>query len=119
DDKILFRLAGLHFDLKQFDTARSYAQEAISLAPSEWLYHYLLGLVEKSSKHFQQAHSSLALAVELNASAAEAHNALGELFLEENDPVQAIACFQRAANLDPQQTVYREHLDAARQRLQR
>src|SRR5262249_8655864 len=46
DDKILSRLAGLHFDLKQLDLARNYAQEAIVLAPSEWLYHYLLGLVE-------------------------------------------------------------------------
>ena len=119
DDKILFRLGGLNFDLKELDLAKSYAQEAISLAPSEWLYHYLLGLVEKSSNHRQAARSSYELALKLNASAAEVHNALGELFLEENNPKQALACFQRAADMDPREPLYREHLAAALQQLQR
>ena len=47
DATILFRLGSLHYDLERYDLARDYAQEAVSLAPSEWLYHYLLGLVEK------------------------------------------------------------------------
>ena len=119
DDKILFRLAGLHFDLKQFDTARSYAQEAISLAPSEWLYHYLLGLIEKNANRRPQARASLELARSLNTSAAEVHNALGELALDESNPKEAVSCFQRAADLDPKQPLYREHLAVAKQRLQR
>jgi tetratricopeptide (TPR) repeat protein len=114
DDKILFRLAGLHLDLKQFDMARSYAQEAISLAPSEWLYRYLLGLVERDLKHSPQARVSFELALKLNPKAAEVHDALGDLFLEENDVKQALACFERAAGLDPQEPAYRDHAAAAR-----
>jgi tetratricopeptide (TPR) repeat protein len=119
DDKVLFRLAGLHFDLKQMDLARNYAQEAISLAPSEWLYHYLLGLVERADGRRLQARSSLEIALKLNASAAEVHNALGELALDENDPERAVACFQRASDLDPKQPSYREHLASAKRQVQR
>ena len=50
DDQLLFRLASLHYDLHHDGVAQSYAEEAISLAPSEWLYHYLLGLIEMRSK---------------------------------------------------------------------
>lgn len=79
DDRILFRLASLHFDLQQYDLARNYAQEAISLAPSVWLYHYLLGLIEKSSGRLPQARKSLETAGRLNPSAAEVQQALEEL----------------------------------------
>jgi tetratricopeptide (TPR) repeat protein len=114
DDRILFRLASVYFDLQRYELARNYAQEAISLAPSEWLYHYLLGLVEKSSERWQPAQSSLEIAVRLNSSAAEAHNALGEVALRQNDPLRALASFQRAVELDPQQPAYRSNLEAAR-----
>ncbi len=113
DDKILFRLAGLYFDLGHLDVARDYAQEAISLAPSEWLYHYLLGLIEKGSKRWKQARTSLDLAAKLNPSAAEVHNALGELALAQKEPAAAVASFQRAIELDPRQQAYRDHLAAA------
>ncbi len=117
DDKILFRLAGLNFDLKQFENARNYSQEAISLAPSEWLYHYLLGLVEVSSGRRRDARGSFETARKLNASAAEVHDALGELYLEENDLTQALACFRRAVELRPDEPLYRQHLTSASRRV--
>ena len=46
DVTLLFRLAGLNFDLQRYNAAREYAQAAISISPATWLYHYLLGLVE-------------------------------------------------------------------------
>jgi Flp pilus assembly protein TadD len=113
DDRILSRLAGLHYDLQRYNLARNYAQEAISLAPSEWLYHYLLGLIEKRSGRWKQARSSLEVALRLNPSAAEAHNALGEVALRENDQKGAIASFRRAAELDPKEPAYRLNLEAA------
>jgi tetratricopeptide (TPR) repeat protein len=79
DDHILFRLAGLHYDLRSYDQARPYAEEAIALAPTEWLYHYLLGLIEKASEHWQAAQKSLEVAAQLNPSAAEVRDALGEV----------------------------------------
>jgi tetratricopeptide (TPR) repeat protein len=114
DDRLLFRLASLHYDLQRYDLARSYAQEAISLAPSEWLYHYLLGLIEKGSGKWPQARSSLETAARLNGSAAEVQNALGEVALREGDRQRAIAAFQRAAELDPKEQAYKLNLDAAR-----
>jgi protein O-GlcNAc transferase len=113
DATILFRLASLYYDLQRLQPARDYAQEAVSLAPSEWLYHYLLGLIEKSDRHWPQARSSLETAAELKPSAAEVHNALGQVALEQGDNRHAMAYFQRAVKLDPKQPSYRENLKAA------
>jgi tetratricopeptide (TPR) repeat protein len=114
DDQVLFRLASLHFDLQRYEIARNYIQEAIALAPSQWLYHYLLGLLEKNASRLDQAQSSLELAVQLNPNAAEAHNALGDVAFRKNDSRRALECFQRAAELDPQETAYKLNLEAAR-----
>src|SRR4030095_17148092 len=62
DDRILFRLAGLYYDLRRDAGARSYVEEAISLAPSQWLYHYLLGLIESRSGEKRPGRSTLASA---------------------------------------------------------
>ena len=114
DDTILFRLASLNFDLRRYTLAREYAQEAISLAPSEWLYHFLLGLAESREGHWRQARSSLEIAVKLNPCAADAHNALGEASLREGDVERAIASFEKASQLDPHQEAYRLNLEAVR-----
>ena len=79
DAHVLFRLASLDFDLKRYEAARNYAQEAISLAPTEWLYHYLLGLVENAAGRSQAARASLETAVKLNPGADEARSALARL----------------------------------------
>src|SRR5262249_29157140 len=50
DATLLFRLAGLNFDLQRYDAAREYVQAAISISPATWLYHYLLGLAERSAR---------------------------------------------------------------------
>jgi len=55
DATLLFRLAGVNFDLKRYDAAREYVQAAISIAPATWLYHYLLGLIEQSVNHLADA----------------------------------------------------------------
>jgi tetratricopeptide (TPR) repeat protein len=114
DDRLLFRLASLQFDLRRYDLARNYVQEAISLAPTAWLYQYLLGLVEKNSGRWREAQTCLDIAIRLNPEAAEAHNALGDVALNENDPQRAIASFERAAQLDPKEPAYRLNLEAAR-----
>lgn len=114
DDALLFRLSSVNYDLKQYDAARNYAEEAISLAPSEWLYHYLLGLIESGSKRWAQAQSSLLTAARLNPSAAEVQNALGEVALGDGDPARAIPSFERAFELDPKEQAYRTNLEFAR-----
>jgi tetratricopeptide (TPR) repeat protein len=76
DDAILFRLAGLYFDLMRNDAARNYAEEAVSLAPSQWLYHYLLGLIETRAGKVERARTSLETALKLNPAATEIRKAL-------------------------------------------
>jgi Flp pilus assembly protein TadD len=89
-------------------------KQTLALAASEWLYHYLLGLSSRRSGRLEEARQSLEIAVRLNPSGADVHNALGEVALREGDAHRAIASFQRAAELDPHQTEYRLNLEAAR-----
>jgi len=116
DDRLLFRLGSLYYDLQQYDLAQSYAQEAIALAPSEWLYHYLSGLIAKGAGKWPQARNSLETAARLNSAAAEVQNALGEVAQHEGDLQGAVAAFERAVVLNPNEPAYRLNLDAARRR---
>jgi tetratricopeptide (TPR) repeat protein len=113
-ETLLFRLASVNYDLERYDAARTYAEEAISLSPSEWLYHYLLGLIETRSKQWKQARTSLEVAAQLNPPAAEVQNALGQEALGEGDATRAIASFERATELDPKEQAYRTNLESAR-----
>jgi len=117
DAQILFRLAGLYYDVQQYAMARRLIQEAMAVAPAEWAYHYLLGLIEKSTGNLQAARSSLEAAVLLNSAAADAYNQLGDLAMRQNDAARAIEDFRRAVQLDPQQPAYRLNLEAAQRAL--
>ena len=112
DNKLLFRLASVNYDLKRYELAGTYAQEAIALAPSEWLTHYLAGLIAKASGKWPQARSSFETSARLNPSAAEVQNAIGEVALHEGDHPRAIAYFRRATELNPAEPAYRLNLEA-------
>ena len=113
DATLLFRLAGLNFDLRRTDVAREYAQAAISISPATWLYHYLLGLVEKSANRLPDAKASLEVAARLNAAEAPVFNALGEVLLAQGNRPAAIANFQKACRLAPAEAAFRQNLDSA------
>jgi len=116
DDRLLFRLASVYYDLRQYDLAQGYAQEAVSLAPSEWLYHYLSGLIASRAGKWPQARIHLETAERLNPSAAEVQNALGEVAQHQGDLRRAVAAFQRAVELKPDEPAYRLNLEAARKK---
>ncbi len=63
-----------------------------------------------------QARASLETAARLNSSAAEVHNALGEVALLEGDRPRALAAFARAVELNPNEPAYRLNLEAAQRR---
>ena len=123
DATLLFRLAGLNFDLHRLGVAREYAQAAISISPTTWLYHYLLGLVEKSANRLPDARASLELAARLSTpekpapeapvSNAPVFNALGEVLLAQGNRQAAIANFRKACDLAPAEPAFRRNLDAA------
>jgi Tfp pilus assembly protein PilF len=112
-------MAGLEFDLQQFDKAREYASQAIRIAPSEWLYHFLLGSIEKGAGNAEKAQQSFDTAAQLNPRAAPVQNALGELALNRREWKQAVVNFERASQLEPQESLYRQNLETARTALQK
>ena len=115
DASLLFRLASLNFDLRRYDEAREYVQAAISISPSIWLHHYLLGLVEKESNHLTDAKVSLEIAAELQPTEALIFNALGEVLLMQSERKAAIAAFKKAVKLAPDDNAFRLNLEAASQ----
>lgn len=114
DDTILFRVASLHYDLAHYDKARSAIEEALALAPSEWVYHLLAGLIAGRSGELETARRSLTVAIRLNPAAADGHNALGEVALRLGDSATAEASFLKATQLDPTRAEYRTNLENAR-----
>jgi len=114
DATLLFRLAGLNFDMQRYDAAREYAQAAISISPSTWLYHYLLGLVERSANRMTDARASLETAAKLQTTEAPVFNALGEVLMEQGERQAAIAAFEKAVKLAPNDATFRQNLESAK-----
>lgn len=79
DAGVLFRLGGLQLDLGRLEEASSYAQEAVSLAPTAWEHHYLLGLAGQRLGRLAEAEAAFAVAVSLDSKAADARRALDEV----------------------------------------
>jgi len=111
--QILFRLAGLYYDTKQFPRARNSVQAAIDLAPSEYIYHYLSGLIEKDSGSPETAAKSFETAIMLNPSAADGFNQLGNLAMSGRRFAEAIRFFEKASQLDPAEPAYLINLKVA------
>lgn len=65
-DGNLFRLAGLYYDLKEFQRAQPLIDQAIQLAPAEWSYHLLAGLNQKASGNEAASRQSFETARRLN-----------------------------------------------------
>ncbi len=79
DDHLLFRLAGLYYDLKDYKSAHIYVQQAIQIAPAKWVYHFLLGLTDLDSGRLSEARDSLEIAARLNPFGAEVKDALARV----------------------------------------
>jgi tetratricopeptide (TPR) repeat protein len=117
--RLRFRLAGLYFDTRQYEAARLQAREAILVAPAEWLYHYLLGLVEQADGNVDPARESLETAVRLNPSAAQAFNQLGNLAMTRQDYAEAVRQFRKASQLEPHEAAYQLNLKTAERLMER
>ena len=110
----IFRLAGIRYDLHQYDLARQNAERATQMAPSDWRPHYLLGLIEEARGNLLEAQTSLEVAARLNPAAAEVHNELGKIALARNDRAGALIHFQMAVDLAPANDRFRANLGDAR-----
>ena len=114
---VLSRLAGVYFENHQYEKALTSIREAIAIAPAQWDYHYLQGLIEEGVGQFAAARQSLEIAVRLNPSVAEAHNQLGDLALRRRDFTAAVEQFRQAVQLAPQEPIYKSNLENAQRGL--
>ena len=119
DATLLFRLAGLNFDLERYDSAREYVQAAISISPATWLYHFLLGLIERATNHLADARASLEVAAKLQPAEAPVFNALGDVLLQQGERAAAVAAYEQAVKLAPGDASYRQNLESARSKSKR
>jgi tetratricopeptide (TPR) repeat protein len=110
---LLFRLAGLYFEKQEYEPAQASINKAVALAPAQWDYHFLQGLIDAGLGHFEAAQQDLQTAVRLNPAAAEVHNQLGTLAMRRNDFREAMQEFSRAAELAPSENTYRANLEKA------
>jgi len=102
------------------ELARDHLVKSIGLAPSDWMAHYYLGLVEISLVMLPKAegslHKALSQAPKDNRTRSRIYVALGQLAQMNGQLGQARLDFQMALNLWPQSAAARLELDRLRQR---
>jgi tetratricopeptide (TPR) repeat protein len=115
DPQLMFRLAGLYYDTKQFGKAREDVEVAIALAPAEWTYQYLAGLIAESTGRLDEAMKRLSTAAQLNPARAELFNELGNVAMAQRNYSEAARDFEAAANLDRNEPAYETNARTAKQ----
>ena len=115
DSQLLFRLAGLYYDTKQFGKAREDVEAAIGLAPAEWSYQYLAGLIAESTGRLDEATNRLSTAARLNPARAELFNELGNVAMAQRNYSEAAREFEAAAKLDRNEPAYETNARTAKQ----
>ena len=115
DPQLLFRLAGLYYDTQRFAQAREDGEAAIAVAPSEWTYHYLAGLIEEKTGRLDGAAKRLSIAARLNPGGAELFNEMGKVAMAQRNYPEAARDFDAAARLDQHEPAYGTNARAARQ----
>jgi tetratricopeptide (TPR) repeat protein len=114
DPQLMFRLAGLYYDTKQFAKAREDVEAAIALAPTEWTYQYLAGLIDESTGRLEEAAKKLSVAARLNPTRAELYNELGNVAMAQRNYSDAAREFEIAAKLDQHEPAYETNARTAK-----
>jgi len=115
DPQLMFRLAGLYYDTKQFGKAREDVEAAIAVAPAEWTYQYLAGLIAESTARLDEATKRLSTAARLNPARAELFNELGNVAMAQRNYPEAARKFEAAAKLDRNEPAYETNARTAKQ----
>ncbi|OQA42232.1 MAG: Serine/threonine-protein kinase PknH [Chloroflexi bacterium ADurb.Bin325] len=110
DDASVQILAGsARQQLGEMDAAIAHYRAATALDPSDGLAWQSLGAAYQLQDRLAEAASALEKAVAL-ADNALGRSQLGAILLQQGDPAAAIAQYERAAELDPQEPRYRVRL---------
>jgi tetratricopeptide (TPR) repeat protein len=115
DPQLMFRLASLYYDTKQFGKAREDVEAAIAIAPTEWTYQYLAGLIHEGTGSLDEATQRLSIAAPLNPLSAEVLNELGNVAMAQRNYSEAARDFDAAARLDRNEPAYQTNARTAKQ----
>jgi len=115
---ILFRLAGLQYDLRRYVAARQSVTEAIRRTSDEWNYYLLLGLIEKDVSRLDESRVALERALQLNPNSADIRNHLGDVAMRQTRFREAAEHFQIALKFAPDDLAIQANLEAARKALE-
>ena len=77
----------------------------------------LLGALQSVRGDCDKAITTLTLAIDLKSNDASLHRQLGDLYFRLGNIKQSIVCYQRAAQLDPQDSEIRNNLGVALRQL--
>ena len=89
--------------LGQYKRARDYYNQALAISPGNRNALYLDGLIDRRKSELEQM-------IKINPHDPRTHQALGEIYMEENNPDLAFKMFNRAVQLDPGYAQAHHHL---------
>lgn len=96
-----FLKANEFYNKQDYEKAAAGFQEAISLSPNNWAYHFNLGLAYKKLNRLAEAREAFSRAVELNPDSFSANKEMGELLARESEFEAAAGYYRKATNLSP------------------
>ena len=139
-DIVSARLAGVHFDLGEFDAARRLRVRAVSLTPdgeyTRWIVKKMRvglptqisdetksllrqGLADARAGRFAEGLATFERACDIDPACAEAHNNRGMTLAQLGRDEEATEAFERAVEINPLHADYRLNLARACQTLKR
>jgi tetratricopeptide (TPR) repeat protein len=86
----------------RLDEAEAHYLRVLRLAPRHADAHHLLGVIEKSRRHYNVAIQSISRAIAIAPDRAPYYNNMGVCYLDRDEKITAELCFLRALRLDEQ-----------------
>lgn len=105
--------AKIYFSLQQNPQARAAIEKALQLQPYQPDFLYVRGVIEEREGNLDTAMAALWSVTLVNPREADAYFEIGKIFLLKNDRAQALIAFKKAAELEPDDSDYREAVRTA------
>jgi tetratricopeptide (TPR) repeat protein len=105
--------AKIYFSMKQPQQARAAITKALEIQPVQPDFLFVRGVLETGEGNFDAALADFNAVTLINPKEADAYFEIGKIHLQKNDRPRALAAFQKAAQLAPDDSDYREALRSA------
>jgi tetratricopeptide (TPR) repeat protein len=105
--------AKIHYSLQQNSQAKAAIEKALQLQPFQPDFLYVQGVIEEKAGNLDAAMAALRSVTLVNPREADAYFEMGKIWLLKNDRAQALSAFKKAAELEPDDSDYREAVRTA------